>query len=398
MVQILPVTTKKQRKQFVEFPLKLYKGNPYYVPPLYADEMAMFKDDFTYNDQSKSAFFLAYRDGEVVGRIHGIWQFAANEKWGQSRVRFTRFESINDQEVANALLSAVEDWGKSLGMSEIVGPLGYSDMEREGLLVEGFDQLATFEENYNFDYYQTLIENYGYQKDVDWTGNKLYLPKGGIDPKIKTISDKMLEKYNLHFCTETNKSKFLKKYVDKIFAIWEDTYSKIYGTVPFSKRVMEGVYDQFVLMVKPKYVPLILDENDNVIEENVHLSEKTVYEQRGSEVSAEHMNEIGRQLNAINTVNDFPISTTGWVANTNTRNNETYTVMQVIPTEAFANTPTDAQLDCILLSATADSVMTEAEKEDAYKLSSDVTIGATSITVYAEEATTNALRIRVKGV
>lgn len=265
MVQILPVTTKKQRKQFVEFPLKLYKNNPYYVPPLYADEMAMFKDNFTYNDQTKSAFFLAVRDGEVVGRIHGIWQFVANEKWGQSRVRFTRFESINDQEVANALLGAVEDWGKSLGMTEIVGPLGYSDMEREGLLVEGFDQLATFEENYNFDYYQTLIENYGYQKDVDWTGNKLYLPKGGADPKIKEISNRMMQKYNLHFCTETNTNKFLKKYVNKIFPIWEDTYSKIYGTVPFSRRVMDGVLDQFKLMVRCKYVPLILDENDNVI-------------------------------------------------------------------------------------------------------------------------------------
>lgn len=265
MVQILPVTTKKQRKQFVEFPLKLYKNNPYYVPPLYADEMAMFKDNFTYNDQTKSAFFLAVRDGEVVGRIHGIWQFVANEKWGQSRVRFTRFESINDQEVANALLGAVEEWGKSLGMTEIVGPLGYSDMEREGLLVEGFDQLATFEENYNFDYYQTLIENYGYQKDVDWTGNKLYLPKGGVDPKIKEISNRMMQKYNLHFCTETNTNKFLKKYVNKIFPIWEDTYSKIYGTVPFSRRVMDGVLDQFKLMVRCKYVPLILDENDNVI-------------------------------------------------------------------------------------------------------------------------------------
>lgn len=265
MVQIIPVVTKKQRKQFVEFPLKLYKGNPYYVPPLYADEMAMFKDNFTYNDQCKSAFFLAIRDGQVVGRIHGIWQFVANEKWGQSRVRFTRFEAINDQEVANALLSAVEDWGKSLGMTEIVGPLGFSDMEREGLLIEGFDQLATFEENYNFDYYQTLIENYGYQKDVDWTGNKLYLPKSGVDPKIHEISAKIMKRYNLHFCEETNTNRFLKKYVDKIFAIWEDTYSKIYGTVPFSRRVMDGVLDQFKLMVKCKYVPLILDENDNVV-------------------------------------------------------------------------------------------------------------------------------------
>lgn len=142
----------------------------------------------------------------------------------------------------------------------------------------------------------------------------------------------------------------------------------------------------------------ILDESNNVIEENVHLSEKTVYTQRGSEVTAEHMNEIGRQLNTVNTVNDFPITTTDWVANTNTRNNETYTVMQEITTHAFDNTSADATLDGFIISATSGEVMTTAEEEDSNKICKDCVKSANGFYVYATEVTTTELRLRVKGV
>ena len=149
MIKVVEVTTKKQRKQFVQFPLDLYKGNEYFVPPLFGDEMSMFKPNYMYNDQADSVFYLAYdQNDNVVGRIQGIIQNAANTKWGQSRVRFTRFDSIDSQEVADALFQKVEEWGKQNGMTEIVGPLGYSDLEREGLLIEGFDYIATFEEQY----------------------------------------------------------------------------------------------------------------------------------------------------------------------------------------------------------------------------------------------------------
>ena len=174
MIHIEEVKTRAQRRQFVQFPLKLYKGNACFVPPLYADEMKIFKKNYSYNEQAEAVYYLAYREKEVVGRISGILQRVANEKWKQKRVRFTRFDSINDQEVANALFGAVESWAKSKGMTEVVGPLGFSDLEREGLLIEGFDELATFEEQYNFDYYQKLIENLGYQKEVDWVEHKLY--------------------------------------------------------------------------------------------------------------------------------------------------------------------------------------------------------------------------------
>ena len=164
---IKQVKTKKEQKEFLDFTLKLYKGNPYFVPPLYMDEKKIFSKNYVYNDQADSIFFNAYRNGKMVGKISGIIQHAANNKNNQKRVRFTRFDAINDQDVANSLFDAVTKWAKEKGMDTIVGPLGYSDMEREGLLIEGFDQLSTFEEQYNYDYYQSLIENYGFVKEVE---------------------------------------------------------------------------------------------------------------------------------------------------------------------------------------------------------------------------------------
>ena len=173
MIEIRKVKTKKEQRDFVNFPLKLYKNCEFFAPPLYVDEMKMFKKNYVYYDQSISVFFNAYENGKIVGRIQGILQKASNEKWGQKRVRFTRFDSIDNQEVANKLFEAIEDWAKENNMTEIVGPLGFSDLEREGLLIEGFDELSTFEEQYNYDYYQKLIENLGYQKEVDWVERKL---------------------------------------------------------------------------------------------------------------------------------------------------------------------------------------------------------------------------------
>lgn len=267
MVEIKQVTTKKQRKQFVEFPLKLYKNNPNFVPPLYGDEMAIFKSNYVYNEQSKSIFFLAYEQGKVVGRIQGILQLAANQKWSQTRVRFTRFDAINSQEVSNALFDAVEAWGRSLGMTEIVGPLGYSDLEREGLLIEGFEYLATFEEQYNYDYYQTLIENYGYQKDVDWIEHQVRMPVGRDKDieRLKNLSGRMLQKYNLHFGTAKNINEYVKKYSNEIFRVWDEAYSKIYGCVPFTDDLKKHMIKQFKMVIDRRFIEVILDENEKIV-------------------------------------------------------------------------------------------------------------------------------------
>ena len=265
MVFIKEVQTKKQQSEFVKFPLKLYKNNPYFVPPLYGDEMAMFKKNYVYHDQCKSKFFLAYdENGKVVGRIHAILQQVANEKWGQKRIRFTRFDSIDSQEVANALFAAVENWAKELSMEEVVGPLGFSDLEREGLLIEGFDQLSTFEEQYNYDYYPRLIENLGYQKDIDWVERQIRAPKE-VDERLLRISTKMLEKYNLKFGQAKNTNDFIKKYGDGIFEILDDTYEDLYGTVPFTEGMKKMLIANFKLIVDIKYTAVIVDENDKIV-------------------------------------------------------------------------------------------------------------------------------------
>ena len=153
MIKIEKVLTKSQKRDFLKFPLTLYKGNPYFTPPLMMDERKIFHKNFVYNDCCESVYYNAYKDGVMAGRIQGIIQRAANEKNCKRQVRFTRFDVINDEEVARNLFEAVENWALSKGMDEVVGPLGFSDLEREGLLIGGFDQVATFEESYNYPYY-----------------------------------------------------------------------------------------------------------------------------------------------------------------------------------------------------------------------------------------------------
>ena len=264
MIEVKEVKTRKEIKEFVEFPLNLYKGNDCFVPPLYADEMAMFKPTYHYYEQAEAVFYNAYRNGKMVGRIQGILQKASNEKWEQKRVRFTRFDSVDDQEVANALFTAVENWGREKGMEEIVGPLGFSDQEREGLLIEGFDEVATFEEQYNYDYYQRLIENCGYGKDVDWVEHQLKL-KQEEDGRLEKFAELILKRFNLRLVQEKTTRAFVKKYADEFFAIIDETYDKLYGTVPFTEGMKKMMIENFNLIIKPKYVSVIVDQNDKVV-------------------------------------------------------------------------------------------------------------------------------------
>ncbi len=263
MVEIQKVQTKKQQREFVRFPLRLYRDEPNFVPPLYGDELRVFRPDYQYLDQAEAVYLLAKRDGKTVGRISGILQRTANEKWGQKRVRFTRFDSIDDQEVANALFTAVENWAREKGMEEVVGPLGFSDLEREGLLIEGFDKMSTFEEQYNFPYYQKLIENLGYEKEVDWIEHRLsLLPDDG---KLDRISKKLMERYNMHFGQAKNTRDFLKKYSDKFFAVLDESYNDIYGTVPFTENMKREMIRSFRQIIDMRFVRVVLDENENPV-------------------------------------------------------------------------------------------------------------------------------------
>ena len=265
MITVKAVKTKKEQKEFLDFPLKLYKNNPYYVPPLYCDEKKIFRNDYVYLDQAEAVYFNAYDDtGKIVGRISGILQRASNEKNNEKRVRFTRFDAVDDQRVADALFDAVEKWAKSKGMDTVCGPLGFSDLEREGLLIEGFNYLATFEEQYNYDYYQRLIENCGYAKEVDWVGFQLRAPKEQND-RLERLSGLMMKKYNLHIGPAKNTKDFIKRYADGFFEIIDSTYVDIYGTVPFTDGMKKMMIDNFKLIIDVENVMVILDENDRIV-------------------------------------------------------------------------------------------------------------------------------------
>ena len=266
MITVREVKTKKEQKAFLDFPLDLYAGNPCFVPPLYMDEKKIFRSDYVYNDCCDAAYFLAYKDGVVAGRIQGIIQKAANEKNGEKRARFCRFDAIDAFEVSKALFDAAEKWALDKGMDTVCGPLGFSDLEREGLLIEGFDQQATFEENYNAPYYGEHIERLGYVKEVDWLGFRLY---GADSPEtmeeMEQLSDFIFRRYKLHLGPSKNATDFLNRYADGIFSLLDKSYEGLYGTVPFTEGMKKLMIDNFKLVIDPKYVAVVLDENEKVV-------------------------------------------------------------------------------------------------------------------------------------
>ena len=264
-MEIIKVRSKRERKQFVDLPLKMYKNNEYFVPPLYADEMAVFTNKNIYSKTCESEFFLAVKDGEVVGRIQGIIQRAHNEISGDKRVRFTRFDAIDDQEVANALFGALEDWAKEKGMNIVCGPLGYSDLEREGLLIDGFEYLSTFEEQYNYPYYAKLVDNCGYEKEVDWVESRLYKPNE-TSAKIGRVAEKTLKLNKLHIGGKNlSKKQFISKYKDGIFDCIDICYQELYGVVPFTEEMKKQIIDQFMLLIDKKFIQVVCDENEKVV-------------------------------------------------------------------------------------------------------------------------------------
>ena len=266
MITVKKVETSRERRAFLNFPLDLYSGNKCFVPPLYMDERKIFRSDFVYRDCCDFECFIAYKDGKVAGRIQAIIQKAANEKNGEKRARFTRFDVIDDFEVSRALFGAAEQWASERGMDTVCGPLSFSDLEREGLLVEGFDQQATFEENYNAPYYKDHIERLGYEKEVDWLGFRLY---GAESPEaleeLEQLSKFIFRRYKLHFGPSKSGSDFLKRYADGFFDLIDKSYEGLYGTVPFTPGMRKLVLDNFGLVLSPKYAAVILDENEKPV-------------------------------------------------------------------------------------------------------------------------------------
>lgn len=264
MITVREVNGKKDIKRFIELPLKMYKKCEYFVPPIYSDEVKLIRSGGN-PEIADSVFFLAEKDGEVVGRIQGIIQKQYNELHSEKRVRFTRFDSTDDVEVARALFSAVEKWAIARGMDTACGPLGYSDLDREGLLIEGFEENSTFEEQYNYEYYGKLIEAAGYAKEVDWLEFELRKPDVK-NPMLERVAKRALEINKLHIAdTNMPKRAYVEKYADSFFDCLDECYSKLYGTVPLNAEQRRELIEQFILIVNVKYAVFICDENDTVV-------------------------------------------------------------------------------------------------------------------------------------
>lgn len=268
MIEVREVRTYRERRRFLLLPKKLYKGCPNFCPPLYGDEVKALKRKSPYESQIESLFLLAYQDKKPVGRIQAFVQHEYNRLHNQKDLRFTRFDCINDQEVANALFDKAKEYAISKGLDTIKGPLGPSDFEREGLLVEGFDEPSTFETQYSYPYYQTLIENYGFQKDVDWVESKILKGPSDLEngQKLEKIAELLLRKYDLHLAdTSLKTGEYLNRYYKAFFTCIDKAYAELYGTVPFPEESQKPLMDQFKSLLNPKELIIILDKNEEAV-------------------------------------------------------------------------------------------------------------------------------------
>lgn len=247
-IQIKRVETKKDLKQFIEFHYDLYKGNPYDVPNLYSDEVnTLSKDKNAAFDFCEAEYFLALKEGKTVGRVAAIINHKANEKWKKKDVRFGWIDFIDDIEVSRALFEAVEEYGRKKGMDDIVGPLGFTDMDPEGMLTWGFDKLGTMATIYNYEYYPQHMEKLGgWKKDNDYVEYYLVVPEKSPE-KYTKIAEMVEKRYNLHVRKLTKKDIFQGGYGKKLFDLINLTYSDLYGFSELTDRQI----DQYVKMYFP---------------------------------------------------------------------------------------------------------------------------------------------------
>lgn len=265
-ITIKEISGTRELKKFTKFSIDLYEGNEYYVPSLVLDEVGTL--DSKANpafEFCESVYYMAYKDGKPVGRIAGIINHQVNKKSGEKCARFGFVDFIDDEEVSRVLFQAVESWAKSKGMTAVNGPLGFTDMDPEGLLVEGFDQVGTMASIYNYPYYVRHIENLGYQKAVDWVEYKIKVPEG-VPEKHQRISDIVQRKYNLRIVKFKKTSEVYKgNYGQRIFDLINSAYADLYGYSTLSQRQIDHYVKMYIPVLRLENVTLIVDEKDDLV-------------------------------------------------------------------------------------------------------------------------------------
>ncbi len=266
MVYVHPIAASSdQLHQYVQFGIDLYKGNTCYVPPLIMDEVGTLSPDvnpaFDFCDAQS---FMAFRDGEPVGAITAIINKAYNEKTGEKLMRFGFVNFIDDKEVVDELFAAVEEWGRKRGMTDIVGPMGFSDMDHEGMLIEGFDELGTMATIYNYPYYPEHMDRMGYKKDVDWVEFRMTVPDA-IPEKYARIADIVAKKYGLSVRKYTSRSKIKKEYGRAIFELVNEAYANLYGFVPLTERQIDFYIKSYIDVLRLEDVCLVVDKEGSLV-------------------------------------------------------------------------------------------------------------------------------------
>ncbi|MBP5258477.1 MAG: N-acetyltransferase [Prevotella sp.] len=262
MIEIRKVENRKDLTQFIDFHYDLYEGNEYNVPNLFSDEMATLdKEKNAAFDFCEAEYFMAYKDGKMVGRVAAIINHRANVKWKCKAVRFGWIDFIDDREVSRALMDAVEQWGREHGMEEVIGPLGFTDFDPEGMLIWGFDQLGTMATIYNFAYYPEHFEAMGgFEKDNDYVEYKMYVPDT-VPEKYTRLAEMIEKRYNLHVKKLSKKDVFEGGYGKKVLDIINQTFQDLYGYSQLSDKQIDQYVNTYFRYADLNLITVIEDWN-----------------------------------------------------------------------------------------------------------------------------------------
>lgn len=266
MIEIKKIEpTKGNLKRFTEFQIDLYDGNPWFVPPLVSDDVATLdpKENPAF-DFCESAYFMAYRDGKPVGRIAGIINRQVNEKSHSRTARFGFVDFIDDHEVSAALFKAAEDWARSKGMEKIIGPLGFTDLDHEGMLVEGFEELSTMATIYNYPYYPEHMERLGYKKESDWLEFQMEVPDA-IPDKYNRIAEIVKKKFGLRVLKYSSRKRIKKEYGHALFHLVNDAYKNLYQYSTLTERQIEYYINIYLGLLNLELVTLVVDEAGKLV-------------------------------------------------------------------------------------------------------------------------------------
>lgn len=266
MIEIKQIEpTRANLKQFTQFQIDLYDGNPYFVPPLVSDDVdTLTPEKNPAFDFCEAAYFMAYRDGKPVGRIAAIINKQVNEASKAKDVRFGFIDFIDDPEVSAALLKAAEDWGRKKGMTKIVGPLGFTDLDYEGMLIEGFDELSTMATIYNYPYYAEHLEKNGYKKESDWVEFLMEVPES-VPEKHNRIAEIVKKKYGLKVLKYDNRKRIKNEYGHALFHLINDAYKSLYQYSPLTERQIDHYINIYLDLLNLDLVTLIVDNAGKLV-------------------------------------------------------------------------------------------------------------------------------------